>query len=149
LARDVLREEMDNRPVFINRAPVLHKFGIMAFRPKLVKGDVLQVSPLIVSGFNADFDGDAMQFHVPMTDAAVTEAYDRLLPSRSLLSPSDFKSPVHKPGQQYLAGLFHATRQHDHGKKKPRTRVFASKKEAMAAYQRGEIRANDNVEILE
>jgi hypothetical protein len=88
--------------VYVNRAPVLHKFGIMAFRPKLVKGDVLQVSPLIVKGFNADFDGDAMQFHVPTTDEAVKEAYDRMLPSRSLISPADFKSPVHVPGQQYL-----------------------------------------------
>lgn len=149
LARDILQEEMENRPVYINRAPVLHRFGIMAFRPKLVKGDVLQVSPLIVSGFNADFDGDAMQFHVPMEDGAVREAYDRLLPSRNLLSPADFKSPVHKPGQQYLAGLFHATRKHDHGKKKPRTRVFRNKQDAIAAYQRGEIRAHDNVDILE
>lgn len=148
LARSVLVEEMDNRPVYINRAPVLHKFGIMAFRPKLVKGDVLQVSPLIVGGFNADFDGDAMQFHVPMTEGAVQEAYDRLLPSRSLLSPADFKSPVHKPGQQYLAGLYHATRKHEHAKK-PRERVFRNSADAMAAYARGEIGAHDPVVIVE
>lgn len=148
LARSVLVEEMENRPVYINRAPVLHKFGIMAFRPKLVKGDVLQVSPLIVGGFNADFDGDAMQFHVPMTDGSVQEAYDRLLPSRSLLSPADFKSPVHKPGQQYLAGLYHATRKHDHAKK-PRERVFRNSADAMAAYARGEIGAHDPVVIVE
>jgi len=148
LARDVLLDEMENRPVFINRAPVLHKFGIMAFRPKLVKGDTLQVSPLIVGGFNADFDGDAMQFHVPMTSEAVQEAYDRLLPSRSLLSPADFKSPVHKPGQQYLAGLYHATRKHDHAKPR-RPKVYRSKADAAAAYARGEVRADDDVEILE
>ncbi len=150
LARDILVDEMERRPVFINRAPVLHKFGIMAFKPKLVKGDVLQVSPLIVSGFNADFDGDAMQFHVPGTDEAVKEAYERLLPSRSLLSPSDFKSPVHKPGQQYLAGLFHASRKHD--KKTPfgrRARVFRSKQDAVQAYARGEVGAHDDVQILE
>ncbi len=149
LARDILMEEMESRPVFINRAPVLHKFGIMAFRPKLVKGDVLQVSPLIVGGFNADFDGDAMQFHVPGTDEAVKEAYDRLLPSKSLLSPSDFKSPVHKPGQQYLAGLYHATRKHDHGKKKVRERVFRNKADAIEAYHRGEITAETPVHIME
>jgi len=148
LARDILQEEMENRPVYINRAPVLHKFGIMAFRPKLVKGDVLQVSPLIVSGFNADFDGDAMQFHVPMTDAAVNEAYDRLLPSRSLLSPSDFKSPVHKPGQQYLAGLYYATKTHD-GKKKAKARTFRNKADAIQASARGEISADTEVHILE
>jgi DNA-directed RNA polymerase beta' subunit len=147
LARDILMEEMEARPVFINRAPVLHKFGIMAFRPKLVKGDVLQVSPLIVGGFNADFDGDAMQFHVPGTDEAVKEAYDKLLPSRSLLSPSDFKSPVHKPGQQYLAGLYHATRKHEG--KRPRTRIFRNKADALAAYARGEINAETDVEYME
>jgi len=149
LARDILVEEMDQRPVFINRAPVLHRFGIMAFKPKLVKGDVLQVSPLIVSGFNADFDGDAMQFHVPGTDEAVKEAYDRLLPSRSLLSPADFKSPVHKPGQQYLAGLYHASRKHDSKKTKRRSRVFRNKQDAMEAYARGEISADTDVQIME
>jgi len=149
LARDVLQEEMEVRPVFINRAPVLHKFGIMAFRPKLVKGNVMQVSPLIVGGFNADFDGDAMQFHVPMTDEAVKEAYDKLLPSRSLLSPADFKSPVHKPGQQYLAGLYHATRQHDHGKKKRHTRVFRNNEDALKSYARGEITADADIQTIE
>jgi DNA-directed RNA polymerase beta' subunit len=147
LARETLVEEMDRRPVFINRAPVLHKFGIMAFKPKLVKGDVMQVSPLIVGGFNADFDGDAMQFHVPGTDEAVREAYDRLLPSKSLLSPSDFKSPVHKPGQQYLAGLYHATRKHEGTKK--RGRVFATTQDALAAYARGEITADTDITIVQ
>lgn len=147
LARDVLNEEMGERPVFVNRAPVLHKFGIMAFRPKLVKGDVLQVSPLIVKGFNADFDGDAMQFHVPTTDGAVKEAYDRMLPSRSLLSPADFKSPVHAPGQEYLGGLFEATRQKEGKRRRPR--VFRSREDAIAAHRRGEITADTPVEILE
>ena len=150
LAREILMKEMEERPVYINRAPVLHKFGIMAFKPKLVKGDTLQVSPLIVSGFNADFDGDAMQFHVPGTDEAVREAYERLLPSRSLLSPADFKSPVHKPGQQYLAGLFHASRKHEKKTKFPqRPRVFRNRKDAMEAYARGEISADTDVQIME
>lgn len=149
LAKSALMEEMEARPVLINRAPVLHKFGIMAFKPQLVTGDALQLSPLVVGGFNADFDGDAMQFHVPGTDEAVKEAYDRLMPSKSLLSPADFKSPVHKPGQQYLAGLYHATRKHEH---KPgmgrRTRVFRSKADMIAAHARGEITADTPVEIV-
>lgn len=86
LARRILMEEMDQRPVYISRAPVLHKFGIMAMKPRITKGDTLQVSPLIVKGFGADFDGDAMNYHVPSTDKAVREAYDRLLPSRNLFS---------------------------------------------------------------
>jgi DNA-directed RNA polymerase subunit beta' len=125
---------------------VLHKFGIMAFRPRLVKGDVLQVSPLIVKGFNADFDGDAMQFHVPTTEAAVKEAYDRMLPSRSLLSPADFKTPVHMPGQEYLLGLFQATRR---GQSKRRPRVFRNRQDALAAYERGQVRADEPVQIME
>lgn len=146
LARDVLVDEMDNRPVFVNRAPVLHKFGIMAFRPKLVKGNTLQISPLIVQGFNSDFDGDVQQFHVPGTDAAVKEAYDRMLPSKSLLSPADFQTPVHKPGQQYVSGLFESTRKREG--KKPRDRVFATKADALAAYARGEITIETPVHIL-
>jgi DNA-directed RNA polymerase beta' subunit len=148
LARTALQDEMSERPVYVNRAPVLHKFGIMAFRPRLVAGDVLQVSPLIVKGFNADFDGDAAQFHVPTTDEAVKEAYERMLPSRSLLSPADFKSPVHAPGQEYLGGLYHTTAHKPHTKKQ-RPRVFRSTEDAMQAYGRGEITADTPVEIME
>ncbi len=145
LARKMLEKEMDERPVFINRAPVLHRFGIMAFRPRLVTGDTMQISPLIVKGFNADFDGDAMQFHVPTSESAVREAYDRMMPSKNLLHPADFKSPVHAPVNEYISGLYHASSQTS--ARKPR--VFASKKDAIAAYKRGDIQADDPVEIIE
>lgn len=150
LARDILKEEMDDRPVYVNRAPVLHKFGILAFKPKLVTGDTIHLSPLVTKGFNADFDGDAMQFHVPTTDEAVKEAYERMMPSRSLLSPADFKTPVHMPGQEYLGGLWLASRQQqqDSGKKQ-RPRVFRNRQDAVKAYWRGEITAKTPVEILE
>jgi hypothetical protein len=145
LAKKMLEKEMDERPVFINRAPVLHRFGIMAFRPKLVTGDTMHISPLIVKGFGADFDGDAMQFHVPTSEAAVREAYDRMMPSKNLLHPADFKSPVHAPINEYISGLYHASSQTS--ARKPR--VFASKKDAIAAYKRGDIQADDPVEIIE
>jgi len=145
LAKQMLEKEMDERPVFINRAPVLHRFGIMAFRPKLVTGDTMQISPLIVKGFNADFDGDAMQFHVPTSEAAVREAYDRMMPSKNLLHPADFKSPVHAPVNEYISGLYHASSQTS----ERRPRVFASKKDAIAAYKRGDIQADDPVEIIQ
>jgi len=144
LARKALVEEMEERPVFINRAPVLHKFGIMAFKPQLVKGDAMQVSPLIVKGFNADFDGDAMQYHVPSSAEAVKEAYERLLPSRSLISPADFKSPVHAPSNEYLGGLYHATT----SKSKRGVRIFHSMADARKAYERGDISIDDPVKIL-
>lgn len=144
-AKDELQSEMRQRPVIINRAPVLHRYGILAFHPRLTKNDTLQISPLVVKGFNADFDGDAMQYHVPVDDDAVQEAIDRMLPSRSLISPSDFKTPVHGPSQEYVGGLYEATA----GKSKKRPRTFATKKDAKAAWQRGEIDVNDPVVILE
>ena len=145
-ARSILQEEMEDRPVFTNRAPVLHRFGIMAFRPKLVKGDTMQVSPLIVKGFNADFDGDAMQFHVPTSEEAKKEALERMLPSKNLLSPADFKSPVHVPGQEYLGGLHHASTAK---KEKGRPRVFRNKQDALAALHQGEITEDTPVHIME
>lgn len=145
LARKVLIGEMEQRPVIINRAPVLHRFGIMAFRPQLTKGDTLQVSPLIVKGFNADFDGDAMNYHVPVDEEARKEALDRMLPSRQLLSPADFKSPVHIPGQEYVGGLYAASS----GKSKRPARTFRNAEDARKAWLRGEIAIDDRVKILE
>ena len=145
LARKELIGEMEERPVIVNRAPVLHRWGIMAFYPKLVKEDTLQVSPLIVKGFGMDFDGDAVQYHVPVDDAAKKEAIERMLPSRNLLSAADFKSPWHLPQNEYQAGLYAATS--PQSKRKPK--VFRSLKDAYAAFKRGDMDINDPVEIYE
>jgi len=145
LARKALEEEMGERPVIINRAPVLHRFGIMAFRPRLTKGSTLQISPLVVKGFNADFDGDAMQYHVPTDEAARVEALERMLPSHSLLSPADFKSPVHVPSQEYVGGIYAAST----NKSKRPERTFRSKADAIASWLNKEIEIGDAVHILE
>jgi DNA-directed RNA polymerase subunit beta len=145
LARKEMLAEMDERPVIINRAPVLHRFGIMAFKPVLTKGEVLQVSPLIVGGFGADFDGDAMQYHVPVSDEARKEAMELMLPSRNLISPADFKTPVHKPSQEYTGGLYAASA--TNSGRKPRT--FRNIGDVRQAYRRGEIDINDPVKVLE
>jgi len=145
LAHKALLEEMQVRPVLINRAPVLHKFGILAFKPVLVKGSTLQVSPLIVKGFNADFDGDAMQYHVPASDEACKEALEVMLPSRQLLSPADFKTPVHMPIREYAGGLYAATTT----KSSRRPRVFRNADDVRRAWERGDISIGDPVEILE
>jgi hypothetical protein len=145
IARNMLVEEMDKRPVFINRAPVLHRFGIMAFRPQLVKSDTMQISPLVTKGFGADFDGDAMQFHVPSTDEAVKEAYERMMPSKNLISPADFKSPVHSLSQEYLGGLYRLSKPRESKRK----RTFRSVKDAVAAHARGEIGYDDKVHVLQ
>lgn len=145
LARKTLLSEMEHRPVIINRAPVMHKFGIMAFKPQLTKGDTLQVSPLIVGGFNADFDGDAMNYHVPTTEGARKEALGRLLPSRNLLSVADFKRPMHTPSNEYIGGLWHATKSKSNRPKK----VFNTMADMRAAYASGDIALDDKVQILE
>ena len=144
-AREALIKEMEARPVLINRAPTLHKYGVMAAWPKLVKGNVMKVSPLIVGGFNADFDGDAMAFHVPTTDEAAKEAQEKLLPSRNLFSASSFG--VHyTPSMEYQGGLYEASSRIE--KKQP-PRVFATQADAIRAYERGDINVGRRIEIVD
>lgn len=144
VARAEILNEMGERPVIINRAPVLHRFGFMAFWPKLVQTNTVQVSPLVVKGFNADFDGDAVQYHVPWADKGRREAIDLMMPSKNLISPADFQSPIHMPGQEYVGGLYSATSPAD---KKQREHRFLTTKDAIAAFTRGEISANTPVLI--
>jgi len=144
LARKALLEEMEERPVLVNRAPVLHRYGLMAFWPKLVKGDTLHVSPIVVGGFGMDFDGDASNYHVPASEEAKNEAIVKMLPSSNLFSVSNFK--VHYlPRQEYVAGLYAATSGVDL-KKQPR--VFATQQDALAAYYAGELDPDQKVEII-
>lgn len=145
LARDTMLEEMDSRPVIVNRAPVLHRFGIMAFKPKLYKGDAVRTSPLIVGGFGMDYDGDTMQYHVPVDDVAAREALDRMLPSKNLISPADMVTPVHGPKNEYTGGLYTATTK----SQKPRKHVFRNKRDAINAWLAGSVDAQDEVDILE
>jgi len=142
-ARKAMLDEMNSRPVIVNRAPVLHKFGMMAFEPILVKGSTLQVSPLVVGPYNADFDGDAMNYHVPVSKRAVTEAKEKMLPSKNLFSASGFE-PHYVPSREYLYGLALAT-----GKpSRKKTRTFTSHKAVVDAFKRGEIGINDPVIVL-
>lgn len=144
LAKRELQQEMQERPVIINRAPVLHRYGVMAFWPQLTSSSTLEIPPLVVGGFGADFDGDAMQFHVPSSEDAVSEAKDTLLPSRNLFAAGDFD--VHyTPSQEYVGGLWAASAKVD---RMSRPRVFKSKKDAIAAYKRGEIGVGQQVEII-
>lgn len=144
LARKSLVEEMDERPVLVNRAPVLHKYGLMAFHPKLVKGDVMHISPVVVGGFAMDFDGDASNYHVPATDEARDEAMAKMLPSKNLLSASQFK--VHYlPRQEYVGGLYSATRKAND--KRPRT--FRNEHDVLQAVRRGELDMDHPIDVLE
>lgn len=143
LAKREMLDEMAKRPVLINRAPVLHRYGIMAFWPKLVTGSAMHTSPLVISSFGGDYDGDAMQYHVPFSDGAVQDAVEKMLPSRNLLTPGDFK--VHQlPGKEFLAGLYHATT----AKRDATAKVYATLRDVVAAYQRGDLEEDAPVHIL-
>jgi DNA-directed RNA polymerase subunit beta' len=113
----------------------------MAHYPKLIKGHTLQVSPLVVSGYGADFDGDTMSFHVPVSEDAVAQAKDKMLPSKNIRYAADFKAH-YMPKNEYLHGLFMASKD-----KGTQTRVFRSKADAIRAYKAGEININDNIII--
>lgn len=143
-ARQALVEEMGQRPVLVSRAPTWHKFGILALKPRLVAEDVIRLSPLVFKGYGADSDGDQMNVHVPASESAVQEAYDRLLPSRNLFHPANLKSPIHQFGQDYLAGLHQATA--PAAADKP-VKKYATRREALAAFRRGEVGLNDPVEV--
>lgn len=142
-ARDALLQEMDERPVIITRAPVLHRYGVMAFKPQLTKSETLQIPPAIVTGFGADFDGDTMNYHVPVSDGAVKDALEKMLPSKNLLAAKSFKA--HQlPKNEYQGGLYHATA---FVSNKPE-RYFATKADAIRAYRNGEIGPDQKVVIL-
>lgn len=143
-AREALVQEMGSRPVIINRAPTLHRYGVMAAWPRLTKNDTLEVSPLVVKGFNADFDGDAMNYHVPATDEAAREAAEKMLPSNNLFSAANFKAH-YGPSQEYVGGLYEASSRVD---TKNRPRVFATTHDALRAYRRGEISVDRPIEII-
>ena len=140
-----LHTQMNSRPIVINRAPVLHRYGLMAFYPRLTKNKVMEVNPVITKGFGADFDGDAMQYHVPSTEEAAQEAIHKMLPSKNLFSAASFKAH-YVPNKDYQTGLYVASSR-TNNKSKPH--VYRTKQDAMAAYKRGEIGVDTRVHIVE
>jgi len=139
-----LQEVIQERPVIVNRAPTLHKYSMMAFNPVLIKGKTLQVSPTIVKPFGLDFDGDTASFTVPVSREAVEQAYEKMLPEKNLLS-SRFGKPAYVPSNEYLQGLYFATKEPQKGPPK----VFKTRAEALAAFRRGDIRIDDPIRIVE
>ena len=142
-ASHALDTEMSSRPIIADRAPTWHRFNLMAFYPKRVEGSTLRLSPLIVKGFNADFDGDQMNFHVPVTDKAVEQAKRKMLPSKNLFSLTDLRSIRHAPAMELTLGLYQLTRPPTN--KEPRR--YATTAEARKAYLRGEIELNDPITV--
>ena len=120
---DVLEEVITEHPVLLNRAPTLHRLGIQAFEPQLVEGKAIQIHPLVCTAFNADFDGDQMAVHVPLSAEAQAEARILMLSSNNILKPADGR-PVTMPTQDMIIGLYHLTTEVEDGK--GAGRVFSS-----------------------
>ena len=105
---EVLEEAIKDRPVLLNRAPTLHRLGIQAFEPILIEGSAIQLHPLVTTAFNADFDGDQMAVHVPLSQKAVQEARELMLSSRNLLKPADGE-PIISPSKDMVLGVYYLT----------------------------------------
>ena len=133
---DVLEEVIKDHPVLLNRAPTLHRLGIQAFMPVLVEGSAIQIHPLVCTAFNADFDGDQMAVHVPLSTAAQEEARTMMLSTANLLSPAD-GSPVVAPTQDMVLGNYYLTMDAQVPKKGAIVRSFATEDDAVIAYELG------------
>src|SRR5512144_555694 len=140
---DVLEEVIQEHPVLLNRAPTLHRLGIQAFMPVLVEGSAIQIHPLVCTAFNADFDGDQMAVHVPLSTAAQEEARTMMLSTANLLSPAD-GSPVVAPTQDMVLGCYYLTMEGRDGEAK-RSRIFLDEAEAILASQLGTIGLHDPI----
>ena len=130
---DVLEEVIAEHPVLLNRAPTLHRLGIQAFEPQLVEGKAIQIHPLVCTAFNADFDGDQMAVHLPLSAEAQAEARILMLSSNNILKPADGR-PVTMPTQDMVLGLFFLTTDEEERKVIGEGRAFGSAAEAIMAF---------------
>jgi DNA-directed RNA polymerase subunit beta' len=148
---DVLEEVIHEHPVLLNRAPTLHRLGIQAFEPVLVEGKAIQIHPLVCHAFNADFDGDQMAVHLPLSAEAQAEARILMLSSNNILSPAH-GSPLATPTQDMVLGLYFLTyspgdvEELDSAELDPKPHPFRTSQEAEIAYERGLVGLHDYAE---
>ncbi|MFZ5351311.1 MAG: DNA-directed RNA polymerase subunit beta' [Bacillota bacterium] len=141
---DVLEEVISEHPVLLNRAPTLHRLGIQAFEPILVQGRALKIHPLVCTAYNADFDGDQMAVHVPLSVEAQAEARFLMLSANNILAPKDGR-PVVSPTQDMVMGIYYMTI-HVPGVK-GEDKIFSSIDEMLMAYQLGEVSLHARVKV--
>ena len=141
---DIVEEKIKEHPVMLNRAPTLHRLGIQAFEPKLIEGRSIRLHPLVCTAFNADFDGDQMAVHVPITNEAQAEARILMLGANNILKPSDGK-PIVTPGQDMVLGNFYITMEKEglNGE----GRVYKDANEALMSFERREITLHTRIAI--
>lgn len=142
---DALDQVIQGKLVLLNRAPSLHRLSVQAFKPKLIEGKAIQLHPLVCKGFNADFDGDNMAVHLPLSDIAQKEAADLMVPAKNLLHPAD-GTPILYFDQDIIMGLYYLTYIKDKSEKA--TRAFTSLEEAIFAYDRGLIQLQTPIIIV-
>ncbi|MEW5957997.1 MAG: DNA-directed RNA polymerase subunit beta', partial [Chloroflexota bacterium] len=143
---EVLEEVIHTRPILLNRAPTLHRLGIQAFEPILAEGSAIQIHPLVCSAFNADFDGDQMAVHIPLSQKAVKEARDLMLSTRNLLLPSNGE-PVVSPTKDMVLGVYYLTMSED--TKAEVKKTFADLDEVTLAYALGKVNLHTNIRLVD
>ena len=141
---DILEEVIKEHPIMLNRAPTLHRLGIQAFEPILIEGKAIQLHPLVCSAFNADFDGDQMAVHVPLTVEAQMEARTLMLASNNVLFPANGEPSI-VPSQDVVLGLYYTTRERINGKGEGL--IFADTGEVQRAFDAGEVELNSSINV--
>ena len=145
---EILENVLKGHPVLLNRAPTLHRLSIQAFQPKLVEGKAIQLHPLVTGAFNADFDGDQMAVHVPLSQAAVLEAQVLMLSSHNMLNPQN-GTPITLPSQDMVLGLYYLTKEHEDLKTGPdgKDLIFYSPEEVLIAYNEGRLKLHQGLKV--
>ncbi len=141
---DILDEVIREHPVLLNRAPTLHRLGIQAFEPILIEGKAIQLHPLVCTAFNADFDGDQMAVHIPLSIEAQMEARVLMMSTNNILSPAHGK-PIIVPSQDIVLGIYYMTRERAFARGEGK--IFASPQEVRAAYDQGEIELQAKITV--
>jgi len=142
---EALEEVIGERPVLLNRAPTLHRLGIQAFEPVLIEGSAIQLHPLVTTAFNADFDGDQMAVHVPLSSKAVEEARTLMLASRNLLKPAD-GDPIISPSKDMVLGVYYLTMEQNSAHKGD-GRIFADMDEVELAFQLEQVEVHSRIRL--
>jgi len=144
---DVLEDVIKEHPVLLNRAPTLHRLGIQAFEPVLVEGRAIQIHPLVCTAYNADFDGDQMAVHVPLSAEAQAEGRVLMLSANNILAPKD-GSPIVTPTKDLVLGCYYLTLMREpEGLVQQASRAFASPDEAVMAYSLGYLKLHDKIDV--
>jgi DNA-directed RNA polymerase subunit beta' len=141
---DILEEVIKEHPIMLNRAPTLHRLGIQAFEPILIEGKAIQLHPLVCAAFNADFDGDQMAVHVPLSVEAQMEARTLMLASNNILFPANGEPSI-VPSQDVVLGLYYTTRERINGKGEGL--IFADTDEVQRAFDAGEVELNAKINV--